>query len=178
MPNATAANNTDGQSSVDFDFTKKGGSDCIPDKIMAEIVRRIQGFIISGELGDVIFSADPPNNPKKIWIEIDANGSIIGTVKRFDTESGEWVDDHTELPDPFDLKDFAGTKTLGSDDETVNFNHNFDSDSYGYAVFWTSDPSEDGRWFEVDKGINTLEIKVLGASGASLRIEIIEIFQP
>jgi hypothetical protein len=173
--NGTSNTNTSGESNVALDYIKQAGSDCITDKNMAEIARRLVGFVSSDETGDVIFSVDPPNDTKKIWIEISNTGAIIGTIKRYDSATGQWVDDHTELPDPTEIKRFSETRTMGSDDETLVYNHNFGTTSYGYAIVYTSAPLDTARWYQVNKDINTLELKVLGASGVGVEITIIEI---
>jgi len=173
--NGSTNTNTSGEGNVGFDFTLKNGSDCISDKNMSEIARRIQGFVQSDETGDVVFSKDPPNDTRKIWIETSNTGAIIGTIKRYNTATSVWVDDHTVLPDPADIKSFTETRVMGSDDEVLVYNHNFGTSSYGYAIFWTSSPLDTARWWEVSKTSNTLQLRVLGASGVSVKITIIEI---
>jgi len=176
--NGSSTTNTSGESNVGFDFSKKGGSDCISDKNMAEIVRRMQGFITSSTSGDVIFSENPPQSKLKLWVQIDGTGAIIGgKIYSYDSDSGEWIDGHTVLPDPFEFKSFIETKVMGSDDETIVFAHNFGTNSYGYNIKYTSAPLDTARWYQVNKATNNLEIKVLGASGVSVEVTIIEIIE-
>lgn len=184
MGNGTTNTNTSGEASVAFDFVRKGGSDCVSDKNMAEIIRRLVGSVKSDETGAVVFSVNPPNDKKKIWVRTSAAGGIIGTIKRFDSASGQWVDDHTVIPDPpepKEYKNFTEVHTLGSDDETFVLNHNFGTNDYLYQVVFTSNPSPNpspslnGRWYEVNKATNSLELKFLDANGASFRVTIWEV---
>lgn len=98
--NGSTNTNTSGQSSVAFDYVLKKGGDCLPDETMAEITRRTIGAVISGEFGDVIFSKDPPNDTKKLWVEESNTGANIGTIKRYESATGTWVDDHFTGDDP------------------------------------------------------------------------------
>lgn len=171
--NGSTNTNTSGQSSVAFDFVLKKDSDCIPDETMAEITRRTIGTVTSGEFGDVIFAKDPPNDTKKLWVEESNTGANIGTVKRYDSASGEWVDDHTvfpaipEFPFPaFEEEDF----TVASNDETIVFNHNFGDSEYYYDVVYTSEPTTSSRWWEVNRDENSLTIRIKDANGVGISI--------
>ena len=173
--NGSTNANTSGESNVAFDYVLKRGDDCISDKNMAEITRRTIGNVTSDETGDVVFSQKSPNDTRKIWIEISNTGAIIGTIKRYSTASGQWQDDHTELPDPAEIKKFTETRIMSSDDETLVYAHNFGTASYAYSIIYTSAPLDTARWHQASKDINTLELKVLGASGVSVEITIVEV---
>ena len=165
--------NTSGVDNVGFDFRKKGGSDCISDKNMAEMARRLLGFVDGGEAGDVVWAPEPPNDKEKIWIEKSAAGGIIGTIKRYDSPTGDWVDDHTELPDPPEPPENASEEfTMASADETVIMNHDFGTENYIYFVYPLSDPTAAGRWYEISKGANTLSLKFLDMNGAQVRVNL------
>ncbi len=169
--------NTTGETNVIHDVKKRTGSDCIPDKQMEEIARRLISFIDSVQVGDVVFAPEPPNNKKKLWVETDATGSNVGTIKRFDTKSGQWVDDHTIIPEIPDIpipQIFEEAFTMASNDETIVMNHDFDTDQYFYGLVYTSNPTNDSKWNEVTKSNNSLTLRVRNANGVTLRVSIKE----
>lgn len=173
--NGSTSTNSSGESNVSFDYTTKGGSDCISDANMAEIVRRIQGFVTSDETGDVVFSVNAPNDTRKLWIEISSTGAIIGTIKRYDTSTGSWVDDHYvpgAAADPLQI-DITAT-TPGAADQVVVYNHNFGTTDYFYTVAYTDDPTASGRWFETASDADNLTLRFLDLSGVSLVVKILE----
>lgn len=173
--NGSTNTNTSGETNVEFDFSEKGVSDCISDKNMAEMVRRLKGFVTSDETGDVVFSQNPPNNQNKLWLEISNTGAHVGTVKRYKTSTGEWVDDHTELPDIPEFiipKNFEENFTMASDDETVVINHDLADSDYFYDVVYLDEPTIESRWFEVDRASNSLTIRVKSATGVEISVRI------
>jgi len=178
MSNGTTTTNTSGETNVQNDYTKKKpGVDCIPDKQMAEIARRLQSFVVTDESGDVVFTPDPPNLKTKLWVETDVTGAIVGTIKRYDSDTGQWVDDHTVLPDiPENLipKIYIEEFDIGSNDATIVINHNFSTARYFYTVTPLEDPTEDGRWYESGSAINSLTLKFIAMSGVSVKITVVE----
>ncbi len=174
MAHVTTTTNTSGESNVAFDYTVKGGSDCVSDKVMAEITRRIQGFIQSDELGEVVFSPDEPNSKLKIWIETDATGAIIGTIKRYDSSTGKWVDDHTVLPST-QLKMFIKSDTISSNDQVITYSHNLATTNYFYTITYKTSPLTGARWFQQLSDANDLAIRYLDLSGVQVEVKIIEI---
>ncbi len=180
--NGTTDTNTSGEESVAFNFKKKGPSDCISDKNMQEFARRLIGVIKSDELGDVVFAVNPPNNTKKIWIETVPAGGNIGTIKRFDGATGEWVDDHTVLPDEFSqvFPESASEVVLdsGSNDQFTHvFAHNIGAGKYIYTITPTSQPANDSKWWENTKDVNSLSIDFRNSNGVTYRIDILEILE-
>jgi len=165
--------NTSGESNVGMDYKKKGGSDCISDKNMAEVARRLVGTLESDEAGDVVWSPDPPNNKEKLWVLKSQAGGIVGTIKRYDSPTGEWVDDHTELPEPPEPPaTYSMSAVIASANETIVVGHNFGTQNYIYFVTPTSDPLNGGRWYEVDKETNNLTLKFLDSTGVNYRIDV------
>lgn len=169
----TTNTNTSGETNVAHDIKKKTGSDCLDDKTMEEIARRLVSFVESDEVGDVVFSPEPPNSKTKIWIETDATGSIIGTVKRFDSSTGQWVDDHFD-PSVEPLKLFIKVDTIGSDDQVIQYNHNFETGEYIYTIVYKGEPTVDARWFQASADNDDLEIHYLDLSGVEVEIRILE----
>lgn len=173
--NGSTNTNTSGESNVAFDYNLKKASDCISDDNMAEITRRLQGFVTSDETGDVVFSQDPPNDVNKIWIEISNTGAIIGTVKRYDTATGQWVDDHF-VPGIEDepLKLFIKVDTIASDDQIIQYNHSFGTGNYIYTVTMRSAQTVEARWFQESNDNENLEIHYLDMIGVEVELRVLE----
>jgi len=190
----TTAVNTDGATNVAHDVKKKSGSDCIDDRIMEEIARRLISFLESEDTGCCSFTPEPPNDKRKIWIQTDATGSIIGTIKRFDSKTGQWVDDHLTCEDcEFEeggaqrLPQFftEASQTTSLTDTTLDFNHNFGTNSYMYTFKFTDVPKNDTRWWEESRDENTVsitirdgQIKDSGGQPLPNYIEILEVLEP
>jgi hypothetical protein len=188
--NGSTNTNTSGDSNVGFDFTQKTGSDCISDKNMAEITRRLIGAVDSDGDSCCVFAPDPPNNTKKLWIETTDNGQIIGTIKRYDSESGQWVDDHLECGD---CEEEGGDalyprfwseeqETTELTDTELTYNHNFGTLSYTYNFYWLDVPKNDTRWWETEKNENYVKVtirdgQVKDSGGAPMpnRMEVLEV---
>lgn len=178
MSNGTTTTNTSGETNVQNDYTKKRpGVDCLSDKVMSEIARRLQSFVVTDESGDVVFTPNPPNTKTKLWVQTDITGAIVGTVKRYDSNTGEWVDDHTVLPDiPENLipRIYIESYEIASADETIVVNHNFDTPRYFYTVTPLSDPTASGRWYESGSALNSLTLKFISMPGISVRVSVVE----
>jgi len=174
----TTAVNTTGETNVSHDVKKRTGSDCIPDKQMEEIARRLISFVESDEGGDVIFAPVPPNDKRKLWVETDAAGAIIGTVKRFDSKSGQWVDDHTvaaETPDQVFPRTFIFAGSVDENDATeVEIEHDLDTEDYFYDFVPLSEPDNDARWHEVSKTANLLTISLRKYQDIDFEVRILE----
>ena len=71
----------------------KSGSDCLSDKVIAEIARRIQIDVPSENTGTDIWSeATEPSNKALIWWPIDPlTKARIGVPKAYDTTTATWV---------------------------------------------------------------------------------------
>lgn len=173
--NGSTNSNTSGESNVDFDFVQKGGSDCISDKNMAEFVRRLIGAVTSDETGSVVYSTSPPNSTTKLWVEVSNTGAVIGTVKRYDTATGAWVDDHFHPDDPDEIpKLFVKVDTISSDDQVIQYSHSMGTGKYIYTVTPKSEPTADSRWFQVSRGADDLEIHYKDMTGVEVEIRVLE----
>lgn len=173
--NGSNTTNTSGETNVQFDYTKKAASDCVSDKNMGEIARRLQGFLVSKTTGDVIFSQNPPNDKLKLWVEIDSTGAIVGTVKRYDSATGQWVDDHTVIPEPpGSLKLFIQEVDILSNDQTVLFTHLFDSEDYIYTVTNKTAPLAEARWYQDNFDPDFFTLHFLDMAGVTVEVRGIE----
>lgn len=91
---ASPTANTNGEDNVSHDFIDKSVSDCLSNKVMAEITRRLQSNIEFNDGLQVVFAPEPPNSKERLWVKKDTTGGIIGTIKRYDSPTSDWVDDH------------------------------------------------------------------------------------
>lgn len=187
--NGTANNNTSGESNVQFDYSLKRESDCVSDANMAEIARRLQGFVASDQTGDVIFAPFPPNDTEKLWVETSSTGAIIGTIKRYDSATGNWVDDHFDEDDLPEVtqrypKTYSEVKQTTSDPgagELQTIDHNLSTDSYFYTITWLDFPEDDTRWWEISRTSDQLQIRIKdgtvhnGGGFIRYRVDVIEI---
>jgi len=173
--NGSSTTNTSGDSNVGFDFTKKGGSDCISDSNMAEITRRIQGFITSSTAGDVVFSQNPPQNKLKLWVQLDETGDIIGgKIYSYDSDSGLWIDGHFIPDSDKPLKLFIKEVAISADDQVVDFSHSFSTLNYIYTVVNKTEPLAEGRWYQESRDGDDLSLHFLQMIGVTVEVRILE----
>jgi hypothetical protein len=72
------------------DFAPKGASDCVSDKMMKELARRLLIFFQRPD-PQIIRSAAPPSDKTKLWLPVDADtGAVIDVLKVYSAETGAW----------------------------------------------------------------------------------------
>lgn len=117
----------------------------------------------------------PPNNTQKIWVETSNTGAIIGTVKRYDTATASWVDDHFH-PGIEDepLKLFIKVDTIGSDDQVIQYSHNLSTGNYIYTITPKTESVADARWYQESRDNDNLEIHYRDMIGVEVELRILE----
>jgi hypothetical protein len=69
----------------------KSASDCIGDKQMKEIARRLLIFFQRPD-PQIVRSAAPPSDKTKLWLPVDEDtGAVSGVLKVYSSETGAWV---------------------------------------------------------------------------------------
>lgn len=73
-------------------FTPKAASDCLSDKQMKEIVRRMLIFFRT-PTPQIVRSSTPPSDKTKLWLPLDdKTGEANGSLKVYSAETGAWKD--------------------------------------------------------------------------------------
>lgn len=84
--------NTRSNSVVVLTATPAQTGDCISDKMMSELLRRLTPTVQETSTpGDAVVSRTPPSDTSKIWYPADENGYPIGTAYKFNPLTGQWV---------------------------------------------------------------------------------------
>lgn len=84
--------NTRSDEIVDVSFTPAVAGDCISDKWMRELERRMTLKVqATSNPGDAIISRTPPEDTTRVWYPADINGYPIGVAYVYDPLQGQWV---------------------------------------------------------------------------------------
>lgn len=120
--------NTSGLDSVLHDYKKKGESQgfCIDDKLMEEIATRLISKVDRDEVPNerIVKSEIEPSDTSVLWQEIDETGKVIAPIKRYDPDTGEWIEDKPDqqIDEYVPPKRQCGLiRTLGDGQITVPF---------------------------------------------------------
>ena len=77
---------------VQVSFSPMAPGDCLNDKTITELARRMNLSLIEGDTaGDAVVSRVPPDDPSKIWYPADENGFPIGVAYKYDPLKQTWV---------------------------------------------------------------------------------------
>ena len=90
--NGTGVDNTRSSEVVQFDFERQKSGDCVTDAVMAEIADRLIGSFLQADGAEVVRSTNAPKDKTKFWLPVDASGTPVGNVLRYDAQLGGWVD--------------------------------------------------------------------------------------
>jgi hypothetical protein len=78
--------NSDGLSDVIFAFAPGvPGVDLLSEPVIAELTRRLKGFVGSGVSGAIVYGSTPPQDKSKLWDKGD------GQLYRYDPVTGTWI---------------------------------------------------------------------------------------
>lgn len=174
------------------DITPKGASDCIADKMMREIARRLLIFFQRPD-PQIIRSAAPPSDKTKLWLPVDEDtGAVTDVLKVYSPETSAWKN-ATELGqcisgDEDNALDIDGEGCLlvakgklpgvvqvfdetitadGSNEAEVDLVYTkFEDKNAEINVNVTdTDPTADFRWCIEDRSVNGCTVHFYGVTG-------------
>lgn len=111
---ASTGNSTGGSESsaavAQIDFLKQIEGNLFTDQEMAEIVQRLIVKMTGLSDSGVHVGPTPPSRKDLGWLPTDSNGVPIGSIRHYDTTTGQWVSDLDGIstPDRFNGSDLSG----------------------------------------------------------------------
>lgn len=72
-------------------FSKALPGDCLSEKMVQEMKRRMQVFTLDAKK-QIVRSVVPPNDKTVYWLPVDAQGNVIGVLQSYDPGSGTWIE--------------------------------------------------------------------------------------
>lgn len=75
-----------------------GPVECISEKQMAEIVRRLQGVITFADPNVIARSQSQPTDTTKLWFQTNSQG-LVTNIKFYNTNTGKWEDVISTAPE-------------------------------------------------------------------------------
>ena len=157
--NGTGVDNTRASEVVQFDYERQKSGDCVDDQVMAEIAERLIGSFLQADGAEVVRSTSAPKDKTKFWLPVDASGTPVGNVLKYDAQLGQWVDSNGTPFDPVEteviLEKFE-TRTITSATDLTFELPEFEEGNLEYSVtvtpqFDTEIPDTDEDGEEVDK---------------------------
>lgn len=126
MPDSTNLN-TSGETVAELAFKQKVSGDCVDDRTMMELVRRLEATFTQTVTSDIWPGATPPEDKSLIWWPKDpTSGTRIGQPKIYDAVLKEWVPLTGSLTAPTALRARRnGQNAVAAGDSVVNLD--FDS---------------------------------------------------
>jgi hypothetical protein len=173
-------------------FAPKGASDCVSDKTMKEIARRLLIFF-QRPAPQIVRSAAPPSDKTKLWLPVDEDtGAVTDVLKVYSSETGTWKnatelgqclsgdEDNKlqldgegcllvpggKLPGIAEVFDESITADGDGEAEVDLVYTKFEDTNAEIAVNVTdTDPGADFRWCIEDRAVNGCTVHFYGVTG-------------
>lgn len=170
-------------------FSKTLPGDCLSERMVQELKRRMQVFTLNPKQ-QIVRSVTPPNDKTVYWLPVDENGNVTGVLQSYDSGSGTWIEVSAigqcisqdvgnllkadgdgcllvavgNVPGYTEITAANLTPTGGVATQAVAYTGMTDQTAQ-ISVEFSGDPGPDGRWWVTDK-INTgCNVQFAGLAG-------------